>query len=180
MPVCLGSRASVAGFALALVCATSTLGCLPSGPAITVAGGGHASFGRDLDDDGKADGSYFGVGAQVQGDKAEGHFVCAMWGATAFLGLPVMGVEGKLTGAARQSDGRLKLTGTGSVDLGGEDQFFEDVPFEVTLAEGGPGTGSVKLTLLGTFDGQPGDTQPGNGNYELPEEVVESGFISIE
>ncbi|MGH3103590.1 MAG: hypothetical protein ACRDN6_05780 [Gaiellaceae bacterium] len=44
---------------------------------------------------------------------------------------------------------------------------------------GGPGVGRLTLTVIGAFDGVPGDTVPGNGNYDLPPETVTSGRISL-
>jgi hypothetical protein len=35
------------------------------------------------------------------------------------------------------------------------------------------------LTVIGAFDGVPGDTIPGNGNYDLPVETVATGQIRI-
>jgi hypothetical protein len=156
----------------------------------TITGGGEGTFNADLDGDGDVDGSYFGIGVLLRHDdndngenknSAEGHFVCAMWGNTDFLGLPLMGVEGRITRAAVKVQGRKKvvtLWGRGTVDLGtGPAGFYESVPFEVVVTEGGPGVGTLKLTVIGAFDGVPGDTKPGNGNYDLPVETVFNGMI---
>jgi len=53
------------------------------------------------------------------------------------------------------------------------------VPFQVVLHAGGPGVGQLQLTVIGAFDGVPGDTTTGNGNYDLPPETVATGQISI-
>ena len=47
------------------------------------------------------------------------------------------------------------------------------------LHAGGPGVGQLQLTVIGAFDGVPGDTTTGNGNYDLPPETVATGQISI-
>jgi len=145
-----------------------------------LAGGGHAEFGADLDADGNPDGSYFGLAVDLSGEEPQGHFVCAMWGNTKFMGLPVMGVEGTVEGGSVAADGTATLRGTGTVDLGSPDKFYKDVPFEVRVKPGGPGEGTLQLTVIGTFDGVPGDSQPGNGNYDLPVETIAAGQIVLE
>ena len=40
-----------------------------------------------------------------------------------------------------------------------------------------PANGSA--VTIGAFDGVPGDTKSGNGNYDLPPETVNTGQISI-
>jgi hypothetical protein len=49
----------------------------------------------------------------------------------------------------------------------------------VSVTAGGPGLGTLQLTVIGVFDGVPGDTQPGDGDYSLPVETVATGGISI-
>jgi len=158
---------------------------------ILVTGGGQGTFGSDLDRDGSIDGSYFGIGIargergdddNEKGDAAPssgGHFVCAMWGNTHILGLPLMAVEGQVNSeSVRWTTRKVTFRGVGTVDLGtGPAGFFTNVPFEVTVTPGGPGVGTLKLTVIGAFDGVPGDTIPGNGNYDLPVETVSSGYI---
>jgi hypothetical protein len=157
----------------------------PNARAI-VTGAGEGTFDADIDDDEDIDGSYFGVAVHRldHGKRSlvEGHFVCAMWGKTDVLGLPLMAVEGAVTSATMdRKKETVTLKGVGTVDLGsGPSGFYTDVPFEVRVTEGGPGIGSIKLTVIGVFDGVPGDTVPGNGNYDLPVEKVFSGHIRIE
>lgn len=57
---------------------------------------------------------------------------------------------------------------------------FRDVPFTVAVSPGGPGVGTMQLTVIGLFDGVPGDTIPGDNNYSLPVETVETGAITID
>lgn len=161
---------------------------------VLVTGGGQGTFGSDLDGDGDIDGSYFGI-AIARGERGEdddddrgpgpssaGHFVCGMWGHTDILGLPLMAVEGQVVSdSIRWRKKRVTFRGVGTVDLGtGPAGFFTNVPFEVTVTSGGPGVGTLKLTVIGAFDGVPGDTIAGNGNYDLPVETVSSGHIRIQ
>jgi hypothetical protein len=163
---------------------------------VLVTGGGQGTFGSDLDGDGDIDGSYFGIaiarGGRGHDDdddddggpapSSAGHFVCGMWGHTDILGLPLMAVEGQVVSdSIRWKKNRVTFRGVGTVDLGtGPEGFFTDVPFEVTVTSGGPGEGTLKLTVIGAFDGVPGDTIGGNGNYDLPVETVSSGHIRIQ
>ena len=161
---------------------------------VLVTGGGQGTFGSDLDGDGDIDGSYFGI-AIARGERGDdddddggpapssaGHFVCGMWGHTHILGLPLMAVEGQVVSdSIKWSKKRVTFRGVGTVDLGsGPEELITDVPFEVTVTSGGPGEGTLKLTVIGLFDGVPGDTIVGNGNYDLPVETVSSGHIRIQ
>jgi hypothetical protein len=38
----------------------------------------------------------------------------------------------------------------------------------------------MQLSVLGAFDGVPGDTVIGNDAYDLPEETVVSGLIAVD
>lgn len=145
----------------------------------TVTGGGTGSFGADLDGDGDIDGSHFGF-AVIQGPGASvrGHFMCQMAGNADFLGLKLMLVEGRVSRALLTADGAA-VSGTGSVNLG-DGTVFRGVPFVVSVTPGGPGAGTMQLTVIGAFDGVPGDTQLGDGNYSLPVEIVGTGLISID
>jgi hypothetical protein len=161
---------------------------------VLVTGGGQGTFGSDLDADGDIDGSYFGI-AIARGERGDhedddaslgpsfaGHFVCGMWGHTDILGLPLMAVEGQVVSSSiRWKKNKVTFSGVGTVDLGtGPAGFFTNVAFEVTVTSGGPGVGTLKLTVIGAFDGVPGDTIVGNGNYDLPVETVSSGHIRIQ
>ena len=105
-----------------------------------------------------------------------------MWGHTHILGLPLMAVEGQVVSdSIKWSKKRVTFRGVGTVDLGsGPEDLITDVPFKVTVTPGGPGVGTIKLTVIGAFDGVPGDTIVGNGNYDLPVETVSSGHIRIQ
>ena len=165
--------------AIALTVA-STLAPLPVSAqrATHVTGGGTGTFGADLDGDGEIDGSQFGMGLVIQGSTAKGHFECLMAGRSDILGLHLMAVEGKVDGAIANPDGSVSFSGAARVNLA-NGQIFEGVPFLVLVTAGGPGTGTLELTVIGAFDGVPGDTTPGNGNYDLPPETVNTGQIKI-
>ncbi|MGQ0796457.1 MAG: hypothetical protein ACT4OI_01130 [Methanobacteriota archaeon] len=150
-----------------------------AGDRTTVRGGGAGTFGADLDGDGDVDGSRFGVGAVLLADgTARGHFECLMAGAADFLGLKLMAVEGNVGSGSLGADGSVVLRGTASVNLAGG-EIFRGVPFEVTLWPGGPGLGKMALRVVGAFDGVPGDTVAGNGDYDLATETVTSGQIVV-
>lgn len=146
---------------------------------VLVTGGGTGTFAADLDGDGDIDGSYFGFNVVVaKGGTTRGTFTCVMAGKYDFLGLPVMAVQGTVDAGSVESGAGASFAGTGTVNLG-NGVIFRDVRFEVTVTEGGPGQGTLTLTVLGVFDGVAGDTQPGDGNYSLPAETVATGGIRI-
>jgi hypothetical protein len=144
-----------------------------------VHGGGTGSFGADLDGDGQIDGSQFGLVVAIVGNgTARGSFLCLMAGRSEILGLHLMSVQGQVTGGVLNADGSATFSGIASVNLGGG-TIFRSVPFQVTAWPGGPGVGKMQLTVVGAFDGVPGDTISGNGNYDLPNETVRSGQIAM-
>src|SRR5438094_1478808 len=125
---------------------------------VIVSGGGTGTFNADLDKDGDIDGSHFGLGVIIREDgSANGHFECLMAGNADILGLPLMAVEGKVTGGSA-SGGGATFNGIATVNLGmGVDFISGGVPFTVTVTPGGPGAGTLQLTVVGAFDGVPGD-----------------------
>src|SRR2546428_4710263 len=114
----------------------------PSGaaqPAI-VTGGGTGTFYADLDGDGEIDGSHFGFAAMKNpGGSVLGHFMCQMAGNKNFLGLKLMLVEGRVSGAFF-TPASVTFSGTGSVNLA-NGTVFRGIPFTVTVSAGGPGVG---------------------------------------
>jgi hypothetical protein len=169
---------------LSLVTILAVATFLPPRPSIAqgntrVTGGGTGTFGADLDDDGDIDGSQFGIGVTIRADgSAQGHFLCLMAGRSDILGLPIMAVQGQVTDGSDNGDGSVTFSGSGSVNLG-NGQIFTGVPFVVTATAGDADVGTLQLTVIGAFDGVPGDTFIGNGNYDLPIETVRSGRIEI-
>src|SRR5881296_3970023 len=150
--------------------------------AVRVMGGGTTTFGADLDGDGDVDGSHFGFAAVIAGDgSAQGHFTCLMAGNANFLGLHLMAVQGPVTSGAL--DGR-SFRGTATVKVlnafgPGVQSIFRNIPFVVAVTPGGPGVATLQLTVLGVFDGVPGDVARGNGNYDLARETLATGQITI-
>jgi len=168
---------------MVLVAATMTallLSASASAASVTtVIGGGTGSFGADLDGDGNVDGSQFALAVTIPGNgDATGRFLCLMAGRSQILGLPVMSVQGEVTGGAFNADGSATFTGVSTVNLG-NGQIFRGLSFSVTAWAGGPGLGMMQLSVIGAFDGVPGDTDIGNGNYDLPVETVRSGRIVV-
>ena len=146
-----------------------------------VTGGGQGTFGTDLDGDGDIDGSHFGIGISITGNgSAKGHFECLMAGNADILGLALMAVEGNVTSGSVNANGSVTFSGVATVNLGKSTMFKKEVPFSVTLRSGASQIGSLTLTVIGAFDGVPGDTNIGNGNYDLPTETVATGQIKIQ
>jgi len=151
-----------------------------SSVVIKVTGGGQGTFGADLDGDGDIDGSHFGIGISILGNgSAKGHFECLMAGNADILGLALMSVAGNVTNGSVNANGSVTFSGVATVNLG-KSTMFKGVPFRVTVTAGTAGVGTLTLTVIGAFDGVPGDTNIGNGNYDLPTETVASGQIKIE
>lgn len=148
------------------------------GERTSVNGGGTGTFNADLDGDGDIDGSHFGFGVNIgPAGSARGHFMCQMAGNADFLGLKLMLVEGHVS-SAFFTPASVTFSGNGSVNLANAG-VFRGVPFTVSVTAGGPAVGTIQLTVIGAFDGVPGDTIPGDGNYSLPVETVATGLISI-
>ncbi len=145
----------------------------------TVTGGGTGTFYADLDGDGEIDGSHFGFAVTRNPNGVVlGHFMCQMAGNRDFLGLKLMLVEGQVSNASF-TPASVTFGGTATVNLANGTAFTE-LPFIVTVTASGPGLGTLQLTVIGAFDGVPGDTIPGDNNYSLPVETVATGLISIE
>jgi hypothetical protein len=165
----------LAGAAVVLLCLTP--GRAAAQPMVT--GGGTGTFNADLDGDRDIDGSHFGFAVIAgPGTSARGHFMCQMAGNADFLGLKLMLVEGRISGASFNDEGGVTFSGIGSVNLA-NGTVFRGVAFRVSVTPGGPGEGTMQLTVIGAFDGVPGDTGPGDGNYSLPMETVVSGLIAV-
>ncbi len=144
---------------------------------LMVRGGGTGTFGADIDGDGQIDGSQFGLVVVImENGAASGHFLCLMAGRSQILGLHLMSVQGPVTGGVLNADGSVMFSGTASVNLG-NGAIFQGIPFQVTARPGGPGVGTMQLTVVGAFSDVPGDAHLGNGNYDLPVETVATGQI---
>ncbi|GEM_PF-3577577 len=149
-------------------------------PLARVTGAGEGTFGADLDSDGEVDGSFFWVDVNLLGGgAAKGDFECLMAGRWDFLDLPLMLVDGTVSTGNVNADKSVTFGGLARVNIG-DGPGFTGVPYTVTARPGGPGKGTFKLTVIGAFDGVPGDTVVGNGNYDLPAETVASGRINVD
>src|SRR5439155_1968333 len=102
---------------------------------VHVIGGGQGTFGSDLDGDGDIDGSHFGIGVEIVGTDAKGHFTCLMAGNKDFLGLHLMLVEGTVeSGAANPVVGSAVFRGSGTLHI---DENKQDVKVVVTILHEG-------------------------------------------
>lgn len=174
------SRALVATVAVVVATALLPVGATAAAP-VTANGGGQGTYGGDFDGNGTVDGSHFGFGVVfAPGGSAQGHFLCQMAGNVPFLGLKLMAVEGRVTwGSADVGSGTATFGGVAARVNLANGQIFTDVPFRVAITAGGPGAGRLTLTVIGAFDTVPGDTIPGNSNYDLPIETVARGAITL-
>jgi hypothetical protein len=166
----------VALVAIMVLPATQALGQ----SVVHVTGGGAGTFVQDLDGDGDIDGSRFGIGVVIaDGGVTKGHFECLMAGASDILGLPLMAVEAKVTaGSGDPEAGTASFGGVARVNLA-NGTIFSGVPVQVEVTAGRAGTATMRLTVIGAFDGVPGDQIPSNGNYDLPTETIDKGRIDI-
>ena len=128
-----------------------------AGPAVAN-GGGHGT-------DGIRPFSQFGFGVTRSADgSVQGHFNCLMAGATQFPGFTLMAVRGQVTSATIGS-GSASFDGAGMLQTG--NQGKSPATFHVDVTAGGPGVGTLHLTLLTPFF------------FDLPIEQVMDGQISI-
>jgi hypothetical protein len=110
--------------------------------------------------------SQFGFGVTRSADGAvRGHFNCLMAGASQFPGFTLMAVRGQVT-SGTISAGAGSFDGVGMLQTGNQGKFPATFHFEVTA--GGPGVGTLHLTLLTPFV------------FDLPVERVLNGQISID
>jgi hypothetical protein len=115
--------------------------------------------------DGTTPFSQFGFGVSVAVDgTVRGHFNCLMAGASRFPGFDLMAVRGRVTSASI-GDGTATFSGSGMLQTGNQGKF--EATFHVIVTEGGPGVGTLQLTLLTPF------------LFPLPVEHVLDGRISI-
>src|SRR6266568_3284101 len=90
--------------------------------------------------------------------------------------------------AAAPSAHSVQVTGGGTTTFGADldgdgdvdGSHFGDISFGVAVTPGGPGVATLQLTVLGVFDGVPGDVAPGNNNYDLAKETLTTGQITIQ
>ena len=134
-------------------------------PAAAAAAPAVANGGGRGSDDGVHPFSQFGFGVTRSADGAvHGHFNCLMAGASRFPGFTLMAVRGQVTNGTI-SAGAASFDGVGMLQTGNQGKSPATFHFEVT--PGGPGVGTLHLTLLTPFV------------FDLPIEQVLNGHISI-
>jgi hypothetical protein len=131
---------------------------LAAGPSVAN-GGGHGTV------DGTTPFSQFGFGVMKGADgSVQGSFNCLMAGVSQFPGFTLMAVRGQITNAVIGS-GAASFDGAGMFQTG--NQGKSPATFHVEVTAGGPGIGTLRLTLLTPF------------LFPLPTERVLNGQISI-
>jgi hypothetical protein len=162
---------------LVLSAALLASGFLSASPAaadspIMVNGGGTGSWTPA----GTPPASQFGMGVRILGGGvAAGHFECLMSGRSAFPGFQLMSVQGRVgTGTATETTASFGGAGTLLYNFSGGDGRTQraDVTFSVNVTEGGPGAGTLQLTVYGV------PFVPG-GVAAFPPEWVSSGQIVV-
>jgi hypothetical protein len=139
----------------ALALAPSSLAASPS----VANGGGHGTV------DGSTPFSQFGFGVTKGDDgSVRGSFNCLMAGAAQFPGFTLMAVRGQVTNAVI-SGGGATFDGVGMLQTGPDGKF--PATFHVVVTAGGPGVGTLTLTLLTPFV------------FPMPTEHVLNGQIKI-
>lgn len=132
-----------------------------AGAPVVVSGGGTGTF------TGIRPGSQFGMGVVFRGGTVQGHFNCVMAGRSAVTGLRLMKVAGQVTtGSADTKAGTATFGGTGTLHM---NNATSQVAFTVNVVRGGPGVGTLQLTING----------PPVGLLPLDVEHVMTGQISM-
>jgi len=134
-------------------------------PAATAAGPAVANGGGHGTTDGTHPFSQFGFGVTRSADgTVHGHFNCLMAGVSQFPGFTLMAVRGQVTSGTITA-GAASFDGVGMFQTGNQGKLPATFHFEVTA--GGPGVGTLHLTLLTPFV------------FDLPTEQVLDGQINI-
>ncbi len=150
-------------FAVVVLCAAAFLA--PSGAVadapVVLSGGGTGTF------DGVHPGSQFGMSAIFRAGSVQGHFNCVMAGRSAFAGLKLMKVDGQIAaGSVNVGAGTATFNGTATLHM---NNATSQVAFTVHVTQGGPGQGTLQLTVNG----------PPVGLFPLPVEIVATGQITL-
>jgi hypothetical protein len=130
----------------------------PSALAGTAQGGGRGTV------DGTTPFSDFGFGVTADDRGVQGSFNCLMAGSSQFPGFTLMAVRGQVTHAVIGATG-ASFDGAGMFQTG--NQGKSPATFHVEVTAGGPGVGTLRLTLLTPFF------------FPLPTEHVLVGQISV-
>ena len=151
-------RGSVLLVAVLMSAVLSASPAVAEGPTI-VNGGGRGTV------DGTNPFSQFGFSVTLGADgSVRGGFNCLMAGASEFPGFDLMAVRGKVTSLVA-SGSTATFEGAGAFQTG--NQGKQAATFRVIVTEGGPGVGTLQLTLLTPF------------LFVLPTETVLNGVITI-
>jgi len=125
----------------------------------TASGGGRGTV------DGTSPFSQFGFQVARHADgSVTGHFNCLMAGASEFPGFDLMAVRGQVTDVVVTGD-TATLEGAGMFQAG--NQGKAPATFRVVVTDGGPGEGTLQLTMLTPFE------------FVLPTEYVLNGQIDV-
>jgi hypothetical protein len=143
------------------VLAGAVLAASPS----AAAGAGVVNGGGRGTVDGVSPFSQFGFGVNLGVDgSVNGQFNCLMAGASEFPGFDLMAVRGRVTSAVINGS-TATLDGAGMFQTG--NQGKQPATFRAVVTAGGPGVGTLQLTLLTPFV------------FVLPTETVLNGTIRI-
>jgi peptidase M23-like protein len=165
------TAASLAGLSV-----LSSPGLAQLAPGATqVTGSGSAAFSSDQE---QLDACTFDISAEG-GDPASGTFDCDMSQAALDKGIPFAHMDGDVGGLDELSDNEVSLSGTAGLELP-DGSAMDGIPYVVWTSGGGPGEGWLRIRLTGVFDGEPGDSRPGNGDYDQRRQTVTDGSITID
>jgi hypothetical protein len=143
---------------LAVLVALVATAIAPAAQAAVANGGGRGTV------DGTTPFSDFGFGVSVRDGGVQGSFNCLMAGSSRFPGFTLMAVRGQVNDAV-VAGGAASFDGAGMLQTGNQGKF--PATFHVEVTRGGPGVGTLRLTLLTPFF------------LALPTEHVLVGRISI-
>ena len=148
-----------------LLCVVATLPPAAAGNAPAHVNGG----GRGTIDDGETAFSQFGFEVSKSTDgSVRGHFNCLMAGSSRFPGFTLMAVRGEVTSLSVSGDSAT-FAGSGMLQTGnlGKSQ----ATFSVVVTKGGPGVGTLQLTMLAP--------SLSSSAIALPTEKVLTGSIAV-
>lgn len=144
---------------------TLTVAMLAFAPTALAAGPSTANGGGRGTVDGTTPFSQFGFGVTKGADGSiHGSFNCLMAGSSQFPPFTLMAVRGQVT-KATIGDGAASFDGVGMFQTGPDGK--SPATFHVEVTEGGPGVGTLELTLITPFA------------FPVPLEHVLAGRISI-